>query len=76
MGTPWTPERRQHQRDVINACKPWLKSTGPRSVEGKAKVARNAFNGGLWLTLRVLSVKTTKVIKELKAAGRWPPVPN
>ncbi len=73
MATPWTPERRQHQRGVIYASKPWLKSTGPRTAAGKAKVARNAYSGGLWLQLRVLSVKVSKVIKELKAVGQWPP---
>jgi hypothetical protein len=73
MGTPWTEERKQRQRERIREWKPWLKSTGPRSVEGKAKVARNAYSGALWLTLRVLSVKTTKLIRELKEAGQWPP---
>jgi hypothetical protein len=76
MSRGWTEERKQRQRERIQTWRPWEKSTGPRSVEGKAKVARNAYNGALWLTLRVLSVKTTRVIKELKAAGQWPPAPN
>ena len=73
MGKPWTDERRQRQRDVINEHKPWLKSTGPRTDVGKANVRRNAYSGGLWFTLRVLSVQTTKVIRDMKAAGMWPP---
>ena len=73
MGKPWTDARRQRQRDVINEHKPWIKSTGPRTKEGKAKVARNAYTGALWLSLRVLSVKTTRLIRQLKADGQWPP---
>ena len=73
MGKPWTAERRQHQREVINEHKPWLKSTGPRSAAVKAKVARNAYTGALWLKLRVLSVRTTQLIRQLKAEGNWPP---
>jgi hypothetical protein len=76
VASGWTEERKQRHRERIQEWRPWEKSTGPRSVEGKAKVARNAFSGGLWLTLRVLSVKTTKVIKDLKATGQWPPAPN
>jgi hypothetical protein len=73
MGEPWTDERRQRQREVINKHKPWTKSTGPKTKEGKAKVARNAYNGALWLTMRILSVKVSGVIRDLKAAGNWPP---
>ncbi len=73
METIWTEARRQRQRDVINASKPWLKSTGPRTKEGKTKVARNAYTGALWLKLRVLSVKTSLLIRQLKADGQWPP---
>jgi hypothetical protein len=73
MSRSWTEERKQRQRERIQEWRPWEKSTGPRTAEGKATVAQNAFNGGLWLTLRVLSVKATQVIKDLKAAGQWPP---
>lgn len=31
---------------MIKRWKPWEKSTGPQSVEGKGKVARNAYKGG------------------------------
>lgn len=43
----WPPERRAAQRLRIRAQKPWLKSTGPRSVAGKATSARNATRHGL-----------------------------
>lgn len=42
MAQSWTPERRQAMRDRINQTKPWLKSTGPKTPEGKAKVSQNA----------------------------------
>lgn len=40
----WTTERRQRQSEAIRAWRPWEKSTGPRTAEGKAKVGRN------WIT--------------------------
>jgi hypothetical protein len=42
----WTAERRQQQSEAIRQWRPWLHSTGPRSDEGKAKVASNAYKGG------------------------------
>ena len=42
----WTPERCRRQSELIQSWRPWEKSTGPRSDEGKAKVARNAWKGG------------------------------
>lgn len=42
----WTEEQRQAQAALIRRCKPWEKSTGPRTEEGKAKVSRNAYKGG------------------------------
>jgi hypothetical protein len=41
--TGWTDERRAKQREAIHRWKPWLKSTGPRTPEGKAVVAANAY---------------------------------
>lgn len=73
MARGWTEERKQRQRERIQEWRPWEKSTGPRTAEGKAKVSLNAYSGGLWLKLRVLSVKTTQIIKDLKATGQWPP---
>jgi hypothetical protein len=37
-----TPEGRERLRQAALINKPWRFSTGPRSVEGKAKVARNS----------------------------------
>lgn len=42
----WPPERRKAQAARIRRQKPWLKSTGPRTRAGKARVARNAYKHG------------------------------
>lgn len=62
----WTPEQRQKQREAIQRWKPWKQSTGPRSLEGKAAVSRNAWMGGGWLELRELS----KLVNEQVRAAR------
>lgn len=65
MGNPgkrWTPERRKKQSEAIRRWKPWSKSTGPKSLEGKA-AAGNALTGGEWLKLR-------QAIKALNGAMR------
>lgn len=41
----WTNERRQAQRERINQIKPWLKSTGAITAQGKAVISMNAFKG-------------------------------
>lgn len=62
----WTDERKQAQRDRINQTKPWLKSTGAKTLEGKAKVSRNAYKGGLWLRMAELNKKVNTVLREQK----------
>lgn len=39
-------ERRQRQAQLIKQWKPWQHSTGAKTIDGKAKVSRNAFKGG------------------------------
>lgn len=51
----WTPERRDRQAQAIKTWKPWERSTGPKSLEGKAKVARNPWRGGHRQKLRELA---------------------
>ena len=38
----WTEERRERQRQAIQCWRPWDKSTGPRTKEGKERSSRNA----------------------------------
>ena len=47
MGTSgaWTSERRAKQSAMMHERKPWLRSTGPQTEEGKAASSRNAFKG-------------------------------
>ena len=47
MSHGWTPERRAKQAEAIQRWKPWERSTGPRSPEGKAVVSRNGWKGGV-----------------------------
>jgi hypothetical protein len=66
MASSWTPKRRARQAERIRQWRPWAKSTGPRTNEGKAKASRNAYKGGHWLMLRVLSRMVNAEVK----AGR------
>jgi hypothetical protein len=50
----WTEEQRNSQREAIRASKPWQKSTGPKSDEGKSAASQNANQGGLRPQLRAL----------------------
>jgi hypothetical protein len=42
----WTDAARARQAALIVNWKPWAASTGPRTVAGKVKAARNADKGG------------------------------
>jgi hypothetical protein len=46
MANGWTGERRAFQAIAIRNWRPWERSTGPRSVAGKARASRNAWKGG------------------------------
>jgi hypothetical protein len=54
MSKGWTPDRRARQAELIRTWKPWENATGPQSVEGKARSARNADKGGIRRELREL----------------------
>ncbi len=45
-GRIWTIEERQKQAERIRSQKPWLKSTGPRTVRGRLASSRNATRHG------------------------------
>ena len=46
MANGWTPERKARQAALIVSWRPWERSTGPRTPEGKAAAARNAWKHG------------------------------
>lgn len=60
---PLSDEQRRLQSERIRDNKPWLKSTGPRTPEGKARSSRNAFRGSERQTVRAIA-------KELKRIER------
>ena len=60
----WTPERRQRQSELIRAWAPWEKSTGPRTPEGKARVARNPWKGGHRQALRELIYQVKQELRQ------------
>jgi len=43
----WNEERRQKQAKNCRKTKPWMKTTGPKTSEGKAKVRDNALKHGM-----------------------------
>ena len=50
----WNSERKARQAALIRHWRPWEQSTGPKTEAGKARVARNAFKGGVRPLLREL----------------------
>ena len=42
----WTDERRARQSTLIQRWKPWRRSTGPKSADGKARASANALKHG------------------------------
>jgi hypothetical protein len=52
MANGWTPERRARQAELIHRWKPWKQATGPKTAEGKARVAQNGYKGGTRPLLR------------------------
>ena len=49
-----TPEHRALRAALIQRWKPWEKSTGPKSPEGKARAAMRGYKGGTRAMLREL----------------------
>ena len=50
-----TPEHRAMRAELIRRWKPWEKSTGPKSEEGKARSAMRGYKGGMREMLRELA---------------------
>ena len=62
----WTQERRQRQRELIQLWRPWERSTGAKTVEGKAKVSKNAIKAGNSREIRELLQNLNRLLKGQK----------
>ena len=60
----WSPERRARQAAAIQRWRPWEKSTGPRTVEGKAKSSRNAYAGDVYHNIQQ-QLRETRTLSQL-----------
>ena len=45
MARVWTDEQKARQAALIRAWKPWTRSTGPATPEGKAVSSKNVLRG-------------------------------
>lgn len=63
MSNGWTPERRARQAVLIRNWRPWERSTGPRTNEGKAKASRNAYKGGQREKLREITNALNRILR-------------
>ena len=69
MGNGWTPERRAQQSAAIRQWRPWERSTGPKTPEGKARSAMRGFKGGTREMLRELARILREQAEALKRIG-------
>jgi hypothetical protein len=44
----WTNEEREKQADLIRGWKPWERSTGPKTSQGKVASSKNALTHGAY----------------------------
>ena len=75
MANGWTPERRKRQSELIHRWRPWERSTGPRTPEGKARMALNPYQGGTALLLRELARALRRHRDCLKSSRPLRPLP-
>ena len=64
-----TPEHRELRAKLIRQWRPWEKSTGPRSEEGKILAAKRSFKGNHRGLLRELSNQIEMQKKSLKVVS-------
>lgn len=62
MANGWTLERRERQSALIRQWRPWEKSTGPKSEEGKRVSAMRGYKGGQ----RQAMINLAKAMQEAK----------
>lgn len=64
-----TPEHRAMRAKLIQRWKPWEKSTGPKSPEGKARAAKRGYKGGTRVLLRELARMLREQAEAVKRIG-------
>jgi len=69
MANSWTWERRTRQAELVHSWRPWDRSTGPRTKEGKERAARNSYKGGVRPALRNLARVLREQRKHLAEIG-------
>ncbi len=65
MPNPWTEDRKLKARERIRLHKPWLKSTGPRTAEGKKRSAMNSRKRGYY------SQEARDIRRTLRSGARY-----
>lgn len=68
----WTPEQRAKQSLLIRSWKPWSKSTGAKSPEGKKVSSRNAVNFSCREILRELARQNRALINYINGQTTTP----
>jgi len=66
----WTVEQRQRQKELIQNWKPWTKSTGAKTAEGKKRSSQNAYKTGKSLQIREFMKSINKLLKDQKGLIR------
>src|SRR5215471_17288219 len=67
MANGWSEARRAAQSRAIHRWRPWERSTGPRTAEGKARSSRNAYTFGHRQNLREARLLLARLMPRLEA---------
>ena len=70
MAGEWTVERRARAAETAQRVKPWLKSTGPKTAEGKAISSMNRYQGAKREASRAQARQIRALWIELEALER------
>lgn len=60
MSRDWTPEGLKRRQEATERTRPWERSTGPKSAEGKARSSQNAIKHGYWCKQAIQARRAAK----------------